>query len=386
MSNGTQPGFSPWQAALLAAGGNILANNRPGVSPGAAIGSGISGFGSTLLQAQNIQSNNQFRDALMQYRKQQAEREQALAEQERAQREAYEQRISSGEALQGLSEEQRSKLGPLIAAGDYGAVRDVLKSYATREPKTPTPFGAFLSDDPKLKAAAERYRSMGTPRTNVTVSPSFPRPATEKKADEAYGTKIGGMLGDLAVKSPRAMVDTQKIKSAENLLDDLEKEGFLGAYGPSKAQFSKYAPAAARAFGLNPESVADYETFAATVNQSILQYIGSEQGGIPASGFSDRDMAIVQSMAVSPSDEPAALRAKLAIWRHAKEAEQDLARHVGVARSQGKSAEAALYEWQREYKGQDRISNDPAVKALTGPAPQEGGDRREELRRKYNLE
>ena len=230
--------------------------------------------------------------------------------------------------------------------------------------------------DPESKSWTQvgggpRWDPSGGSKVNVNVgAPSFtfPRPETEKAADTAFGKGIGEMAGTLVQDAPKRSQEMSKVNATESLLNHLETVGKApGKYADVKNEMARsyYSLTGQKV----PENVQDFRTFSSMANKDILNYIGAKQGGIPASGFSDRDMAVVKSIAASSADDPLTLKAKLAVQKASIKADDAFAKDVMDYRKT-MPTEEATYKAMENAKSRDLLGNDPAVKRWAqGSAP-----------------
>lgn len=160
--------ISPWQAALMTAGGNILANNRRDGSMGAAIGSGVASFAPAYFAAKGAQDRQKYLETLQKYKQQEFEDKQAQAQQAQAQQQMMRQGIESGSALQGMPESLKNAALQAYKIGGVGMAQKVVEEGLTRAPKDPSMFERFM--DPAQRDAVMAFKRAGASSNSTTVN------------------------------------------------------------------------------------------------------------------------------------------------------------------------------------------------------------------------
>lgn len=358
---------------LGAIGANLMQAGAPGgPTPAQALGRGF---------MQGMEARGQTEN--MAARQKMFERQGMLADRELALQEA-----KLARAQQGQPEESERFGAPVAVMGPEGKPTMVqwgsagtVKPWAGYAPvpeegkaaAKPMNIGGGLLYDPAtgktidVPGAFEReqaLRASGAAKVNVggaTIGgPAITFPETEKAGSTEFGKALGQVGGELVKSAPKRAKDMQGVNATEALLQKLE------AAGKEPGKFAEQKNELARAYysatGQKvPENVQDFRTFSSMVNKDILNYIGADQGGIPASGFSDKDMAVVKSIAMSAGDDPQSIRAKLAVKKASIKADDAFAKDVLDLRKK-MPTEDAVAQAMENAKKRDVLAEDPIVK------------------------
>lgn len=219
-----------------------------------------------------------------------------------------------------------------------------------------------------------RQRTLPQPdsvHVEQTVAPQLPE--TEKEASKSFGKGLGELAGNLVTTAPKRIAKMEQVNAMERMLGRLEASG----RDPGKWQSFKTEMERAYYTALGkeiPADIQDFRAFSSMVNRDILNFIGADNGGIPASGFSDRDMQAVKAMAASADDDPMTLRAKLSVIRAGVNAENFLQKEIMQLRKSMPMEDAVMAAMEKA-QSRDFLAEEPAVKAWMkrGEDAQQGG-------------
>ena len=140
----------------------------------------------------------------------------------------------------------------------------------------------------------------------------------EKYLGKAQGEEAGKVLG----ASTRAYQTLDKVRVVEQALSQVEEAG--GTTG-QLAGLTQQAAATLQSVGVDPAglglpaSAGPYEFLDAALNRLTTEFIGAEQGGLPANLFTEADRKFIEEIAGRKSNRPEAIRAKMEVFSRASQ-------------------------------------------------------------------
>lgn len=175
--------------------------------------------------------------------------------------------------------------------------------------------------DPDYVAGQQTIGAAGKPVTTIEM------PKVEGKFAEAYGAEQGAAAAKVNKDAELAQSTLYDLQALEFAVSQMEAAGQdPGKWAPLVANITAYAQSAGvdpTKLGL-PSDAGPAQVALGLSNKLVLSYIGADQGGMPASGFSEADREFVRAIPARIEDTPRGLRMKLEIAKRVQSRKIDL--------------------------------------------------------------